>query len=811
MKLSLNWLRDFVTLPKDLDPKELLSLLTRHTAEVEGIEDQAESYKNLVVGQIKSVAKHPNADRLNVAQVDTGDSSLRQIVCGGQNLKPEMKVAVALPGAQVHFHGGEEVIEIKDGVIRGEQSSGMICAGEEIGLEADNVEGVTTEVRIKDLSHLNDAPGTPLAKALGREDSILEIDNKSITHRPDLWGHYGMARELATIFQTPLKPTSDWIPQPSSAGESSLNIQIEDSSLCPRFSGVIVTGVQAMESPIWMQARLQAAGLNVHNLLVDVTNYVMLELGAPMHAYDRKHVPNDTLIVRHAKKGESLTLLNEQALELHPEDPVVATSRGEILGLAGIKGGLNSGISPDTTEIILEAANWNPITVRKASTRYGLRTDASQRFEKGLDPALTELAIRRALSLIQEACPTAKILGPIVNAGSWTFVTPQIELRLQSLATKLGVALEKTEVIRILTALEFSMEDAGETLKVSVPSHRATGDVSLEEDLVEEIARIYGYDQIPSELPTLPIKLPTENPERMRKHEARRILAHQLGFTEVMNYSFYSKARLDQCGMSEEGHFKVLNYLSEDQTHMRISMTPNMLATVAKNAHQSAQVKIFEIGRCYKKTTAFMPLEEKWLNVSMTSNGKEDVFYQIKGALEAFLNSFGVKSWKLQTSEKALPYAHPKKCMELLVQGKSIGVLFSVHPKTRKAFGIEQEVGVFALNFGALVAAGQNIPRFQDPPKFPGMPFDISVLVDKKAQVADLMQVIQKSDTQKLIQKLELFDTYTGSSIPEGKKSLSFALELRHPERTLTEAEFESVQSGVFLALESFGGTIRGK
>ena len=810
MKISLNWIQDFVQIPETISPEDLGKKLTLHTAEVEEVIDQKKSYDNMVLGRVLSKQKHPNADRLNLVQVDIGTGSPVQIVCGGQNIVENMLVAVALPGSKALFHG-EELVEIKESKIRGENSYGMICAGEEIGLEADNHEG-QTEIHIKDLSHLNGKPGQALAELLSKTDIVLDIDNKSLTHRPDLWGHYGLAREFSAIFQMPLKTLGESISIQKNSADVKVNIQIENPEICSRFSSAVLTGVKVEASPKWLQDRLLTAGMNPHNNIVDVTNYVMLELGQPMHAYDRKILGSDGFIVRKAKKGEKLLALDEKEYELHAEDPLVCDEKNVPVGIAGIKGGFKSGISTDTTEIILEAAHFDAAVVRKASQRNALRTDASQRFEKKLDPSQTETAILRAIHLIQKLCPNAKLISEVQTVGTWQPSNPLIQLRPSSVRSKLGISIETDRMIEILESLAFRVNPVSEDLlEVSVPSHRATGDVSLEEDLVEEIGRLNGYDQIPEQLPKLPISLPMENRGRALKHHLRKLLAYGFGFTEVLNYSFYGKDLMEACLIKEEGHLKVQNPLSEDQTHMRSTMTPNMLATIAKNAREFDKMKCFEIGHTYKETGDYMPLEEKRINVCLASTEETEIFYELKGVLESLVKKLNFPGFKLKPSEKSPSYAHPKKCMDIQVAGKSTGVFFTVHPKVLKNLDVKHQVVIFALNLSELEGLNASTGKFKEPAKFPGIPFDISVLVDKSETVANLESAIRSADKDGLIETTELFDIYEGKNLPEGSKSLSFSILLRHPERTLTEQEFRTLQEGVFIALESKGAKIRGR
>ncbi|MEK9159655.1 MAG: phenylalanine--tRNA ligase subunit beta [Patescibacteria group bacterium] len=807
MNISLNWIRDFVDLPK-LSSADIAWKVTVHTAEVEGVIDEAKKFENIFVGKIMSISAHPNADKLRLVDVDLGEK-IRKLVCGGSNLAVGMKVAVATPGAVVQWHGGETVT-LELAKIRGEESYGMICAGSEIGLTDMQKSQSSDDHAILDLSHLKAKEGVPLAEALGLSDTLLEVDNKSLTHRPDLWSHYGFAREMAAIFGKPLKKLDPLLKIKPVAGKENLSIKIEDNKMCPRFSAAILTGIKIEESPQWLKARLQAAGMNPHNNVVDVTNYVMLELGQPMHAYDRQVVGKDGFIVRAAKKGEVLVTLDETEQKLHDEDPLVCSLAGSPLGLAGIKGGLQSGISNDTTEIILESAAFDPIIVRKSSVRHALRTDASQRFEKSLDPAMTEVAIKRAINLLQELCPTAKLVSEITTVGTWKPKKIEITANPDVINSKIGKKIATKEMVSILKALEFDVKTVGKNLKIIVPSHRATRDVNIEEDIVEEVARIHGYDQIEPVLPSQPMQLPVENEERLYKHLTRSIFALGLGFTEVVNYSFYSKDRFEKCGLTEQGHVKILNYLSADQTHMRRTLVPNLLANIAANERTFEKIQIFELGHTYDdEPGAYMPREEKHLAAMVAMDGEP--FYAIKGALESYLKSFGVNSVQVHESKYPAPCAHPKKCMDIVVRGKTIGQVFTLHPGTLAAYDIRKNVAAFELRFSPLVQNGRAEKRFTPLPKFPSMSFDVSVLVSKKSKVADLEKAIRSADSDKLIESVTLFDIYEGKNIPDDKKSLSYSIEIRHSERTLTEKEYQTLQDATFLAIEKFGGTIRGR
>ncbi|MBT7703203.1 phenylalanine--tRNA ligase subunit beta, partial [Candidatus Peregrinibacteria bacterium] len=507
-------------------------------------------------------------------------------------------------------------------------------------------------------------------------------------------------------------------------------------------------------------------------------------------------------------KDETIETIDHKTRKLTEEDLLICDGEKPV-ALAGVMGGVNSEINDQTTEIILEAANFHASTVRRTSTRHGLRSDSSQRFEKGLDPALTEIAIKRAIVLLQETCPDLKIASPIVTIGDWK--APKIEMTVDPavISNKIGIKISTKEMKRILTSLEFGVTESGKKLKVTIPSHRATGDVDIEEDITEEIARIIGYDAIPAEMPHLPINLPIENEERFHKHATRNILSAELGFTEVMNYSFYNEEIFQKFGLEDMRHIKVLNPLTVDQTHMRVSLVPGMLKSITQNQKNFPEMKLFEVGHTYQEVGEFMPLEEKWLIGAVATQDKKESFYEIKGAFEVFQKAFRAPNVSLRDCHTSPPYAHPKKCLEIIMRGQNVGYIFTLHPAVAKAHNLEHQVGIFEVNFTKLVEHGRDPSNFKPLPKFPSMTFDVSLLINRKTQVSDIEKAIKKGDPHKLIKDIELFDIYEGKNIPEDKKSLAFSIKLRHNERTLNDQEFQDTQKAVFKEIEKLGGVIR--
>ncbi|EKD47796.1 MAG: hypothetical protein ACD_65C00285G0004 [uncultured bacterium] len=800
MKLSLSWLKDYIKLPDDLTPRQIADLLTLHTAEVESVENQGKGFANMVVGKIMEVKKHPNADKLRIVMTDIGHGSLVQIVCGGGNLKDNMLVAVALPGAFVKWHGEGDLVKLEQAKIRGEESFGMICAGEEIGLKKSK------EGEISDLTKIKAAPGTPLTEALGLNDTVIEIDNKSLTHRPDLWGHYGVARELAALTGTklkkiPLRTTVEIV----NASHEKLKVDVQSKYLCPRYMAVKISGIKIEKSPKWLIQKLTAAGHSTYNNIVDITNFIASELGQPMHAFDSRLIEGG-IVVRTAQPSEKIKTLDSEERSLSPANLLICDNV-KAIAIAGVMGGENSEIKDDTTEIIFEAATFDPVSVRKTSVTLGLRTEAVQRFEKSLDPNLAETAIKRAVDLTLKICKGSSLSSPIVDIKNFDRKQTVIETSTTGITNKIGAEISEKDIIKILRSLEFKVKKSGKKLVIEVPSWRATRDINNENDITEEIARIFGYTNIPSILPQLPIKLPEENIERFLKHKARDILSLGLGLSEIYNYSFYSSEDIRKCALNEKEHLRLKNFLSSDQTHMRTSLMPEMLKALRESLKYNATPKIYEIGRTYKEIGEYMPLEEKWIACLITG---ERSFLKAKGCAETFLNKFGSQDFETREEEIPHPLAHPAKSATITAKGQKIGYIYEIHPEVLKNYGIKTATSVFEFNFTKLVSLGLRQHKYAPLPKFPSMQFDISVVLPEKITTEEAKKAIRQAG-ENLIKNLDLFDIYRGEGLEKNEKALAFHVTLQANDRTLTDAEMTEVQKKTFENLEKIDGKIRGK
>ncbi len=818
MKISLNWIKKFTDVPETMSAQELAQLFTIRTAEVEGVMNEGEMFHNIVVGEITSIQPHPNATKLRITQTNVGTQhgGTLQIVCGAPNITEGQKVIVALPGSKVRWHGEGDYITLEKAELRGVESNGMICAGEEVGLEAtpEGILDLSTYTATKDYEL---KPGTPLSFLLNKNDVILEIDNKSLTHRPDCWGHYGIAREMSAIFGTKLKPYEKAVKiSKATHGASPLTIKIHDKEICPRFTACIIKNINIKESPEWLKEALAKVGVRSVNNIVDVTNYVMVELGQPMHAYDRHTVQTDTLDVRYAQENEQLETIDHKHHKLDKEDPIITNGKHP-LTIAGVMGGAYSEISDNTTEIILESANWQPGTVRKASQRHGLRTDAVQRFEKSLDPEMTLPALLRAIALIQKICPKAELEGGIVDEYVQKNPTKVIIVDPQKIQEKIGTPIATPEIVTLLKRLQFnvkSLPGKPKKLEITVPSFRATKDINSQDDILEEVARLHGYEKITPTLPSLPIKLPSENTQRKLEHRVREILSSQLALNEVYNYSFYSKDELTACNLPEDLHLKLQNYLSSEQTHLRISLVPNILKNLQSNLRFTQEVGIYEIGRTYTEEHQFFPREEIIVAGAIISQTHESPFLAVKGIIETFARELSLTTQDWERGSAFAPTAHPNRYIELKTSTEALenqpgfARVYQLHPLIAQHYELPATTAIFEINLTRLLANEQTEKRYTPIPKYPGIEIDIAILIDKSVPAGTLQKAIHATNKD-LIQHVSLFDHYEGQNIEPTKKSLAYRILLQSNERTLTEIDLTSAQKAITQEIENLGGTIR--
>lgn len=816
MKISKKWLQEFVFLPDSLRSEELGKELTMRTVEVEGIQDQGKALDHIVVAQIKSVEKHPNADKLRVCQLDDGEGIV-QVVCGGSNLEVGMKVVLAKLGASVLWHGEGEPVVMEKATLRGVDSYGMICGAEEVGLAS--MFPKKDEKEIVDLSHLKDKPGTALAKALGLDDVTLEVDNKSLSNRPDLWGHIGMAREIATIYHKKLNLP---IPPAIKAGnEIKLSVSVEDATLCPRYTAVALTGICIEKSPEWMQQRLESCGIRPINNIVDISNYVMMEMGQPCHAFDASKIADHKIIVRTASDAEKFVTLDEKEHTL-TKDMLMICDAQKSLALAGIMGGMHSGINEATTSIIFESATFEASSIRKTSTRLGFRTDSSARFEKSLDPVNAELGLRRLVELTLQICPSAKVASAVIDLYPKEAETKIIETSFAFLEKKLGIALDHKKVVDILERLGFVVGKGKKgSLKITVPSWRATKDVSLPEDLLEEIIRIMGYETLPSSLPNFAITPPRKNPVKILERKLREFLAFEAGFCETYNYSFESPELLKKLGVDTSLHLELENPIAKDRPLIRRSIIPNLLENVEANLHRFDEIKMFETGRVYKieeagervesKDDGLLPRQDSYLGMVYSQKQETTPFFALSQVLTTLFARLHVHLEIIPAENEsfaATPFVHPGRFAFLRVEGTIIGRISELHPSIAKNLGISQRVAFVEMNLNILSEHLKEEVNYVPLSLYPDVLRDIAIVVEKNISHASILTALRSVDA--LIFSVELFDVYEGERLGENKKSMAYHIIYRSTERTLTTAEVDAVHKKVLETLEKqFAAEIR--
>ncbi len=811
MLLSFNWLKKYLPLPPTTTPSDIAHRLTLSTVEVEGLNDLDKDLVGIVVGRIIAVEKHPNADRLRVCTVDVGSEKL-SIVCGGSNVAENMLVAVAKIGAKVRWHGEGDPIVLEPATIRGVASEGMICGADEIGL-VDRFPK-HDEKEIVDLTHLAIAPGTPLAEALGLDDVIFEIDNKALSNRPDLWGHYGIAREIATLFEIELAP---YTTTPTGRGKGKdLTINVQATQACPRYMTATLTGITVTESPLWLSSALTSLGIRPINNIVDITNYLMLDLGQPLHAFDAAALSDATINVRSALAGETVTLLDGKKHTLELDHLVIATP-GSILALAGIMGAEHSGITSTTHSIVLEAATFDAATIRSGAGKLGLRTEASVRFEKSLDPELCPRALQKAVELIKQVCPTAELVGTPTDHYPDPSPKLVIEAPRTIFNTLLGTTIPEAIAEHILTRLGFGVTIKKNILSVVVPSWRATKDISLPEDIVEEVARIYGYDNVPALLPTLPLAPVIVSPLRALEQIAKTTLAERVGASETPSYSFVSEKQITALSDDTARYLELANPLSAEKPFLRRSLVPNLLEAARFNSAHTPRVRLFEIGKVFQAELAGdnmnprhagrLPRQDTHLALVISEEKNTQPFFEAKRALE-ILSYASNLPFTVSPAPVNVAHHHPGRSAEVLSGTTPVGALYELHPTTAEHYGLTHRVAILELNLSSASACTPVVRHVEKPSLFPQAERDIAFLVDINTAYEHLATTITTKSA--LVTSVNLLDHYQGEQLPSGTKSLTLRLTLGTSDRTLTTAEIDEVLQAIIKQLtEAHNITLR--
>lgn len=805
MYISYNTLKDFISIPKNISPEEIADRLTKHTVEVEGLIKQADNFSGVVVGRVLSVEKHPNADRLRIAMVDIKSDKLR-IVCGAANLAEGQLVPVATIGTILP---GEFVI--KESEIRGEKSQGMICAEDELGL-GDDHDGIMVLSKSAKI-------GQDFAQYLGLDDIVLEVDNKSLSNRPDLLNHYGIAREISAIFDLNLKDINDFVKDIDLSGKGKLDVKVEEKEACPRYMAVKVSNIEVKESPVWLKNRLLAISQKPINNIVDLTNYVMFEIGQPMHAFDAEKVTK--IVVRQASKNEKIETLDEKERILNEDDLLISDGKNP-LALAGIMGGKDSGISEETKNIILEAANFKASDIRKSSQKLSLRSESSIRFEKAIDPELPPIALKRFLSLLKKICPKAEISSEVIDISNYKIKTESIELSLNWLNKKIGQEMDKKDVLKYLSRLGFGIEEKDEdVLLISIPSWRATKDIKQKEDLVEEVLRLYGYDNIESKLPLEELRLPEVNRLRLFERKIKNILSLKHSLFEVYNYSFVSEDQLKKLGVDFFNHLRLLNPLSETHTLLRQSLVPNMVLNIRNNQFKADSLGFFEIAKVFFNAPGnlsrdnisdeVLPFQESRLGIALAGE-KNELFNNIKGIIESLCRSLSAANFEIEFSQAELlpAWANENFAAKISLLGQDLGYLALIKDEAATASALKKSAIFAEIKLQRLFEIISDSVKisFHELPKYPAVTRDFAFVFDEEIMYNEIKKVI--TSYSPLIKSVELFDVYIGDKLEEGKKSLAFHISFLSEEKTLSSSEVDILQEGLIINLEEkFGAKLR--
>jgi len=798
MKAPLNWLKDFVDI--NVGIKEYVNAMTMSGSKVEGVEDMGEGIEKVVVGKILEMEPHPNADRLKVCKVDAG-SEVVQVVTGAPNVRTGDLIPLALVGAKLP--GGE----IKASRLRGVESYGMMCSMEELNLTRDYLPDAPEDgvyVFAEDIKL-----GADIREAL-HLDKVIEFEITS--NRPDCLSIYGLARESSVALGVPLKKPEIRVKEEGSGNAGDyVSIEIENPELCPRYSARIVTDIKVGPSPYWMQHRLAAAGMRPINNIVDITNYVMLELGQPMHAFHFSCITGSKIIVRTAREGEVIKTLDGQERKLDTNMLVIADAERPV-GVAGVMGGENSEITDNTKVLLLESANFNGASIRVTSKKLGIRSEASLRFEKGLDPELTVKALDRCAELI-ELLGAGRVVRGIVDCNMTKKRQDTIKLDVDRINALLGTDLPAEKMIAIFRALEFEVDP--DTMLMKIPSFRS--DIENIADLSEEVARFYDYNNIKPSLLSGKESMRGKRSYKQRMEDAIRNTMCACGMNEAYTFSFTSPKVFDNINLPQDHPLRrtvvISNPLGEDYSIMRTTTLPDMLRVLAINYSRKVETaRLFELSYVYHPVDGKeLPDQKSVLTLGMYGEGCD--FYELKGVVEELMAAMGIADYEFKP-EKEDPSFHPGRTASLIIgtpdsKSQKAGVLGEVHPEVAEKTECPERTYAAMFDVSLLIDASTLARKFKPLPKFPAVPRDIAVVVRDEVYVADLIKAISKAAGD-ILEDVSLFDVYKGSQVPEGMKSTAFALTFRSPDRTLKDEEVNKAMERILKSLEhQFGARLR--
>ena len=788
MKISLSWLKEYVAIPMPVE--ELCDRMVQVGFEIEEIEDLSKRMQNVVVGKILSIERHPDSDHLLICQVDVGSGEPQQIITGAQNVFVGATVPAALPNSVL-----PDGTKIKAGKLRGLPSLGMLCSGEELGLKAGDFPGCDVYgILIMDDKYI---PGTDMRDVLGLNDYI--IDFKITANRPDCNCVLGVVREIAaTLGESYTETGSDYATIPGDTRQY-VNIIVEDTELCPRYMGHVVRNLRIAESPDWMKKRLRDCGMRPINNIVDITNYVMLETGHPLHAFDLRDIRGGQIVVRRAKSGEEITTLDGKEHALTGDMLVIADSEGPSC-LAGIMGGLNSEIKDDTTDLFLESAKFRRDSVRRTARALGMRTEASARYERGVDTYGVEYAMNRALQLIDQL-HAGEVLKDGIDCCAEQSQATVLQVPVARINGLLGIDVPEDTVVDILQRLHFDTQLKKGMLTCRVPLYR--DDVEGAADLAEEVMRLYGCDKIVSTPMRGDIVRGKQKPERIKTDRLKRRLIAQ-GMREIATYSFISSKAVDTLRLSEGDSrrqaIKLLNPLGEEYSTLRTQLVTSMLTVLATNySRKIPAVRFFEASKRFIPHA--LPLTEQpqeLPTLCLGLYGKEEDFFTLKGIVESIFAQFAVPVEYVRSQE---PYLHPGRQAAALWNGRKVAAFGEVHPDVAASYGMDARIYVAEMDLAALLTAEEPRVLYHPLPRFPAVERDLALTCDENKPVAEIEKLIRKAGG-KLLESVELFDVYQGAQILAGKKSVAYALKFRTADRTLSDADIDPLMNKIYTLLQ---------
>ena len=798
MKVSLNWIKKYIDLPETITNKQIAYDLTLRTVEVEGIENTAEKFHDIVVGKILEIKAHPNADTLRICIVDIGESEPVQIVCGGSNLYEGELVVVSKPGAEVVWHGEGEPVVIKETKMRGEYSYGMICGAEEVYL--DKLFPPENDHAIVDLKGVDCKPGDNISDVICMNDTVIEIDNKSLTNRPDLWGHYGIARELSCIYDVPLKPL-DTVQIDSTLPK--YDVEILEPEKCQRYVGVKIENVYEKESPMWMKAALINGGMRPINAIVDITNYVMLAVGQPTHAFDSTHVKGEKIIVRNANEGEQLLLLDDNFIDLTEDDLVIADTESA-LALAGIRGGKKDSILPETASVLLEVANFTAKTIRKTGRRFDEKTDSSIRYEKNIDTERVELGRDMALTLFKELFPESKITA---YADVYPIKTERekIDVEQEFLDVRLGKVIPRETIEKVLTSVGYDVNFENGVYHVTVPVWRSTGDVSLKDDVMGDIARLLSFESF--EAKPLPVNFEhaVHQNDVLLERRLREYLAFRCGMNEIFTYPWIDDKFIHAAKIDITKSIKLATPPSPESAILRSSLVPGMLEAISKNLRYMTSFKMFEMAQVFEKgeyhpssEDETLPVHKKYLTGCIVGKDAKSIFYEAKGIIENMAEYCHMENLSFKQNERP-SWADVNAYLDIIRGDEKVGTLSLVSVQTMADAKIKRtNIAIFEIDFGLLIPFASRTNEFEHLPVLPLVEKDLSLLVDETVTWENIYSTIKSK-----VKEVEFIEEYRGNQIPEGKKSIVLRLRLSNDDEMLTSEQINNKVDSIVKSLNN--------